>query len=559
MAILIVHTETGSERLKLKPGASRVGRLPDCDIHLNESTVSGSHAQILFQNNQFILEDIGSRNGTFINAEPINAQTILNDGDEIHFGHQLVVFQANDEIQATGPTAPVQDVEETIQADFLVSGSEDNAFIKGEVAAKGRYGMLDQQPEAKLKALVDISTALAGSFELEELLQKSLDALFDLFKHADRGCIVIKDQATGELIPKVYKHRREDLDETVRLSRTVVKKVMTEKAGVLSADASSDSQFDGAQSINDLRIRSMMCVPMLDINGEASGVISIDSQNPIGQFNEEDLDLLMAVAGQASLAYESTRLMASYVKKEKQDNELAIASEIQLALLPQEMPAFEGWEFFASYDSAQAVGGDYYDHFILPDGKVCLSFGDVAGKGVPGAIIMSRMSSCVQSTMRHVHTAAEAVHAINSHMCDSRVSGRFVTYILAIVDPTNGEVSLVNAGHMPPLIRRADGTLESFDDDDLVGPPIGVMDGYPYEAETQKLNAGDTVVIVTDGVDEALSVEGEFYTPERVNEFVKSHDVSPAELGRLLLEDVRRHAYGREQNDDITIMTFGPR
>lgn len=560
MAVLIVYSDQGERTVPLKEGASSVGRLPESDVSLPESTVSGRHAQILFRDGQYLLEDIGSRNGTFLNAEPISDSTPLNHGDEIHFGHQLVIFQAGApevNVRQTSPIPQTLNIPSTGAA--FLSGAEDASFIKSEVAAEGRYGVLHMQPEAKLKALLEISAALAGAIELDVLLHKILDALFDIFKHADRGCIVVRSEETGMLIPRAFKHRRESNDETVRLSQTVVNKVMADKAGVLSADASSDEQFDGAQSINDLRIRSMMCVPMIGLDGEPSGVISIDSQNPIGQFDEDDLDLLMAVAGQASLAYESTRLMSSYLRKQKQDNELAIASEIQLDLLPSEMPAYEGWEFFASYDAAQAVGGDYYDCIALPDGKICLSFGDVAGKGVPGAMIMSRMSSCVQSTMKHVHEAAEAVHAINDHMCDSRVSGRFVTYIMAIVDPATGRVDMVNAGHTPPMIRRASGVIDRADDDDLVGPPIGVMEGYPYEAETLQLNEGDVLVITTDGVDEAMSPSGEFYETERVIEFLKSHDESPAELGRMLLDDVRRHADGREQNDDITIMTCGRR
>jgi serine phosphatase RsbU (regulator of sigma subunit) len=235
---------------------------------------------------------------------------------------------------------------------------------------------------------------------------------------------------------------------------------------------------------------------------------------------------------------------------------LDIARSVQQALLPTDLPTAAGYEFYASYDSAQAVGGDYYDCFELPDGKICLSFGDVAGKGVPGALIMSRMSSCVQSTIRHVQEVVEAMNAINDHMCDSAVEGRFVTYILCIVDTQNHQVTLSNAGHMSPIIRRANGTVEQFDEE-LVGPPIGVMDGYPYEAETRNLEPGDMVVITTDGVDEAMNPDGELYGGDRLLDFVKQGPAKADELGRTLLADVRRHANGRPQNDDITIMTFG--
>jgi serine phosphatase RsbU (regulator of sigma subunit) len=438
----------------------------------------------------------------------------------------------------------------------IASGDEDRATIIGALEGAGR-NLLETQPDVKLRAVLDISASLAGTVELEKMLPRILDTLFSIFPYADRGCILLKEPGTGKMVPRAVKHRRADRDDTVRLSRTIVNKVLQEKHGILSADATSDSQFSASESISELRIRSMMCVPMLDLQGEPAGLISIDSQNPLGQFKQEDLELLAVVAGQAALAYETARLMQSYMEKQKQDNEMAIARDVQLALLPTELPKAEGYEFYASYDSAQAVGGDYYDAFVLGDDRICLSFGDVAGKGVPGALIMSRMSSVVQSTIRHVHEVGAAIDAINAHMCDSAVEGRFVTYVMVMIDLNTHEMTLANAGHMSPLLRKPDGTVEEIVEEDFCGPPIGVVDEYPYEVVKRVLNPGETVVIVTDGVDEALNPVGEFYGKPRVIEFIKKSSPKADELGKALLADVRRHAAGRSQNDDITIMTFG--
>ena len=300
----------------------------------------------------------------------------------------------------------------------------------------------------------------------------------------------------------------------------------------------------------------MMCVPLLRLDGEVLGVLSIDSQNPIGRFTRDDLDILMTVAGQAALAYENARLVQAYADKQKQDSELELARNVQRDLLPTELPRVEGYQFYASYDAAQAVGGDMYDCFELPDGKICLSFGDVAGKGVPGALIMSRMSSCVQSTVRHVHDVVQVTRAINDHMCDGKSAGRFVTYVLCMVDTRNHNVVLSNAGHPSPIIRRANGTVERFDQE-LAGPAIGLIEDYPYEAETRKLEPGDMVVITTDGVEEAMNPEGELYGNKRLLDLVRNGPAEAEELGKLLLADVRRHARGQPQSDDITIMTFG--
>ncbi|MFV1965003.1 MAG: SpoIIE family protein phosphatase, partial [Pirellulaceae bacterium] len=505
----------------------------------------------------------GSRNGTYVNQAPVESRVRLQHNDTLQFGDTHARFDdPGSAPRATAvPTssATVPNIQATLglgAGGVNIDEDADDANIMGQVATAGRFGVLDVNPEAKLKAVLEITNRLAGTVDLSSLLPRMLDSLFNIFKFADRGCILLKDEATGEMVPQAMKHRRSGDDSSVRLSRTVVNKVLTEKAGILSADVSADADLSAAQSIADLHIRSIMCVPLLGLDGEAVGVLSIDSQNPLGQFTRDDLEILMTVAGQAALSYENARLVEAYAAKQKQDGELDIAMTVQRSLLPVDFPQVEGYEFYASYDAAQAVGGDYYDCFELSDGNVCLSFGDVAGKGVPGALIMSRMSSCVQSTIRHVRDVGGAINAINDHMCDTAVEGRFVTYVLCIVDTKNHQVTLANAGHMSPIIRRANGTVERFDEE-LVGPPVGVVDGYPYDVETRPLEPGDLVLIVTDGVDEAMNPEGDLYGMERVLEFVKNGPAKADELGTSLLADVRKHANGRPQNDDITIMTFG--
>jgi len=535
-----------------------MGRHPDCQIQLDSNMVSRRHAHVLKEGDQYFVEDMGSGNGTFVNGKKIEGRVQLAHEDRLKVGPILFRFEADQGSQSK--PSPVTALKETgFDIGFSADEDEDDASatIMGAVSGGGGFGGLDVRPESKLKAMIEISRSLAGTVDLEKLLPQILTSLFHIFPAADRGCILLEEESSGEMVPRAYKHRRAGEDATVKLSRTIVRKVLEEKTGILSADAASDAQFDASESISNLSIRSMMCVPMLGLSEEPIGIINIDTQNPVQQFQEEDLDLLMSVAGQAALSYESARLMTSYMAKQKQDNEMNIARGVQQDLLPSDVPDVEGYDFFASYDSAQAVGGDYYDIFELPDEKIGLSFGDVAGKGVPGAMIMSRMSSCVQSTMRFVHECGPAVAAINDHMCDSAVEGRFVTYVLVILDTQNHRLSLVNAGHMSPMVLKPDGSLDEFPDESI-GMPIGVMEGYPYEVVERDLAPGEIVVLFTDGVDEAMDPAGELYTLDGMRDFIKANkDKNAAELGQALLADVRRHANGRPQNDDITIMTFG--
>jgi serine phosphatase RsbU (regulator of sigma subunit) len=536
---------------------------------------------VVCQDGRAYLEDMQSGNGTFVNGQRVDGRTELRHGDRIKLGPILLRFESD----APPPTRRPDDMTASLggsdhstmstphggltgefgdrsggrsgeEADDFQPDEEVGSTIVGSVETGGGFGLLDVQPEKKLRAVVELTKTLAGTVEPQQMLPMILGTLFEVFPHADRGSILLKDPHTGKIYPACQRHRRAGEDASVRLSRTVLNKVLAEKTGILSADAANDAQFQASESIANLSIHSIMCVPMLGLDHQVIGVINIDTQNPLQRFRREDLDLLQAIAGQSAVSFETARLYQSYLAKVKQDSELEIARHVQRALLPEKLPKVDGWQFFASYESAQAVGGDYYDAFMIDEDKVCLSFGDVAGKGVPGALIMSRIASCVQNTVPLIPDVERAFAAINNHMCRSMVEGRFVTYVLTIIDLKKCEMSLVNAGHMPPLIRRPDGSVDTFDED-TVGIPIGITTDYPYEVVRRKIEPGETVVIVTDGVDEAMNPDGELYTKARVFEFVRNASPRAAELGEALLADVRRHAAGRPQNDDITIMTFG--
>lgn len=536
----------------LKSDEFVLGRLPECDIQLQSNMVSRKHARVVRRGREYLLEDLGSGNGSFVNGKRITEPYALRHDDRIKLGPVLLRFESDD----ASPSELRRREELQGAFDLDVTAEDTGSTIMGSLGTTGGFGMLDVQPQAKLKAVLDISRALVGAHDVDKLLPKVLDSLFEIFPHADRGCILLKDPATGRMIPRAIKHRRGETDESVKISRTILQQVLEQKQAILSADAASDTRFRASESISALTIRSMMCVPLLNMAGEPMGVINIDTQNPLAQFKADDLELMVAVAGQAALGYESTRLLASHVEKQKQDAEMGIARNVQHALLPEHMPDVDGYEFFASYEAAQAVGGDYYDIMDLPDGRICLAFGDVAGKGVPASLVMSRLSSAVRNIVEYVSDAAEAVSRINNHMCAKAVEGRFVTFVLVMLDPRKHTMSVVNAGHMSPLIRHADGSIEELDQS-AVGVPLGVVEGFPFQSVECSIKAGDCIVIYTDGVSEAMNPDSELYTIERLQAFVAGGSARPSELGPAIREDVKQHAAGREQNDDITLMVFG--
>lgn len=319
MAMLVVLQDGKAVTHPIPEGETVLGRHPGCTIQLDSNTVSRRHAQVTKVDGNYFIEDLGSGNGTFVNGKQIEGKAHLVHDDRIKLGPILLKFQSEGSAlvsPAQRPSIPrPQAIAETNHDIDFVDEADDGATITGTLVGVGaggggQFGMLDVRPEVKLKAVIEITRSLAGVVDVTAICPRILDALFEIFSQADRGCILLKDEK-AKLVPRAMKHRRAGEDATVKLSRTILNKVLSDKTGILSADAANDAAFSASESISSLDIRSMMCVPLLSHEGEPMGAISIDTQNPISQFNEEDLDLLMAVAGQAALSYEGAQLLVS--------------------------------------------------------------------------------------------------------------------------------------------------------------------------------------------------------------------------------------------------------
>ncbi|MDA0833733.1 MAG: SpoIIE family protein phosphatase [Planctomycetota bacterium] len=566
MALLLLLQGGETIPFTLSESETVIGRHSDCQVMLNSNMVSRRHARVVVREGAYCIEDLGSGNGTYLNGQPVLEPTPLKHDDRVKVGPILFRFDSGNTNGENTPTGEYSesdlispeslDIKPTALGVRLSDTDVDSEQIMSSMSSTDTFSMLTVKPEVKLKAIVDITRALAGTTRIEALLPKILDTLFVIFPQADRGCILLRDPDSGQIIPHATKHRRDDEDETVKISRTILRKVLEEKRGILSADASNDSRFDASASISNLSIRSMMCVPMLNPYEEPMGAIHIDTQSAFHQFKQNDLDLLMAVASQAAASYYSAELLVSHMERQRLENEMNMARNVQAAILPKTFPTVGGYEFFANYEPALAVGGDYYDCIPLSADRMCLTFGDVAGKGVAASLVMSRISSFVRSTMEFVPHVEKAAMRINEHMCSSSVEGRFVTFVLSMMDCRKHKLSCVIAGHMSPMIRRRDGSIDTFDDEDI-GVPIGVIDDFPYTSVHTTLQPGETVVIFTDGVSEALNHNNELYGIERLRKLVANSSLSASQLGQAIREDVRLHAGSRPQNDDITLMVFG--
>jgi phosphoserine phosphatase RsbU/P len=532
----------------------------DCDYVIPNQAVSRVHAEIRLVGGQHVIEDLKSRNKTYVNNKLVDAPVPLNDQDRIKICDFLATYYADaaekaplpDHMRPTTPEEEAPDGPSTVQA---------------TISRMPQQQLLELQPADRLRALLEVATTLAQSLTIDDLLQKVADTLLTTFRQADRCFVITKDEVSGQLIPRVIKTRRPQADTSPRFSRTIVRNCLDSQQAYLSEDASSDSKLSLSQSITDFRILSVMCAPLV-AGDKAMGVIQLDSQDRSKKFNQEDLKLLMGVANQASAALELARLHESAVRQERVQRDLELGESVQRAFLPARLPEVAGYQFFAQYKSALTIGGDYYDFIPLPDGKLAVLLGDVAGKGVPAALLMAKLSAEARACLlMSGGDPVRGVAALNEVLVQLFLAGnmdRFVTFAAAVLDPNENVVTVLNAGHMPPLLYcPTSGTLVDAIDADLGGPPLGLVEGYEYPAAQVTLQPGDSLLLYTDGVTDATNVQNQAFGMKGVRDAVLDEGSigagppRPDVVGRQLLEAVRRHSAGRPQNDDIALVCFG--
>jgi serine phosphatase RsbU (regulator of sigma subunit) len=542
-----------------------IGRHPHCQIVLDNPAVSRHHAQILENHGTYFLEDLRSRNGTQLNGAPVQGRSELHDGDQIQLcDFRFEFLEISDAPVVTGASAKTQlgkgsprsRQQETIAVDMDAAAVESSSSIITSLDADSvRTVRLNVRPEVKLKAVLEISSALGSVLKMNQVLPQILESLFKIFPQADWGAILLRDPEHHRLTVRASKARRAGDDDNVPVSMTIVQHAMKQRQAVLSADAVRDERFDTSQSLLELQIRSVMCAPLLEPNGEAIGVIQVSTNSLAQPFTSEDLELLASVATQCAMAVTNASLHETLLKQRDVERELEFATQVQLGFLPHEPPHLPGYEFADYYEPAHRVGGDYFDYIRLPNGQVAVAVGDVAGKGVPAALLMARLNASARYHLLSATSAAEALQSLNAEIMTSGLGFRFITLCLAVLDNVRHELHLANAGHLPPLLRSGRGPVGPIGQKSS-GMPLGISATHSYQELVVPLDVNDTVLLYTDGVTEAMNPEHEIYGRDRLTEALTKGPLAVAELVPYIYDDVERFYQSRAQRDDVCIVAF---
>ncbi len=555
LAMAYLNAETGSafgRRYELDKPESIMGRHPECDVILEVGAVSRQHAKIVRQGEAHMLEDLKSRNGTFLNGKLISEPTELVDGDMIRICDLEFSFHADDSSALDGGRLAEGSSLGILMVDDPEESSQRAITGKLDLSSMGTQFMVS--PEVKLTALIEIMKNLGRAVALDDVLPKVLDSLFKVFIQADRGFLLLKD-AEGQLQPRWVKTRREDQQESVRISRTVLRQIMEHKQAMISLDASSDERFEMSQSVADFKIRSMIVAPLLNSYGDPIGAIQLDTLNQRNRFEEKDLEVLVAIANQAGIAIENAQLHEQVLTQKLLQQDLLYAKQVQEAFLPKVKPNNPAYSFYQFYHAANQIGGDYFDYIQLGPDRLAVVVADVVGHGVAAAMFMAKLSAETRFAFANQSDPALALALLNTRIMLLGLE-KMVTMLVIILDNNSRQATIVNAGHMPPILHRADGTLHEPSAQES-GLPLGVDCETVYEVASVQLASGDTMTLYTDGIFEAPNAEGEQFSINRIRQLVQNAAGKVEQTGKSIVEAVRKHVGECSQEDDMCLVVVG--
>jgi len=536
-------------------GVTTLGRSLSADVRMDDLTVSREHARIRRTGTgSYIIEDLGSGNGTFVNGNAIVSE-LLKDGDEITIGNNKFTFQgaykSPSTVAADKTMLEISGVEgETSVVNAIdASSTITEHALTPEVTIEHLYNM-----NRRLKTILEIFSSIGGNLDEEQILPKILDKLFDVYPETQRGFIILRDPDTGKLTPRAVKTLDSSAETKLELSETILQYVLEKKQAVWSRDALSDSRFEGSESILDFQMRSVMCAPLM-YEGEVLGFISLDTNRIAPSYDEDGLALLAGIANQASLAIASARMHGQLMRQERLEQDMRNASRIQHSFLPQAPPQVEGYEFVDWYDTAQEVGGDFYDFIPLPDDKMVIIIGDVSGKGIPAALMMAKMTGHARFYAAHGYSPSKIAEELNKTLAAGNTE-IFVTALVLHLDCRRNEMQMVNAGHPPPLLKKADGSVEQVKGE--TGFPFGVIDDVEFPEATYVLQPNERLCLFTDGISEAMNENKEPFGNERLEKVLRESPNSASEIVSNIQKAIERHTGSAIQSDDLTLVCFGP-
>ena len=540
---MISALEGAATRIELSKGPLSLGRSADNDLaYPDDPWLSRFHLSFEQAEGKWWVKDCASRNGTTLNKTPLRDPQRVKPGDLIYAGHLTI------EVRDRKPD--VQRPVISFVSEKTDHGTREATIVTSLDRVLGISAGLTPVPDAgfPLSSARVVSALLKAGQELAG--HRPLDALFDVILNlslsavdAKRGVILTLEEK-GDLVVRASK------GDGFTISTSVRDRVINGRTSIVISDAQTDQALRQQQSIVMSRVRSMMAVP-LQTGDRVIGLIYVDNGAVIRHFAREDLDLLTVMANVAAIRIEHARLAEIEQSEKLMELELAQASEIQQMLLPGAPPPFEGFDLAGLNLCCRTVGGDYFDFLPYQDGRLGLVVGDVSGKGMPAALLMSSLQARVQMLRETMPQPDRAVAILNRNIAERCPPGKFITFFFGLLN-SEGMFEYSNAGHNYPLILRANGNVEQLRGNGLV---MGLFPNVLYTLKTTRLEPGDLLALYSDGVTEAMNSRDEEFGEDGLASFLtENRNLGCEELVQGLVKHVRGWCGNSSFTDDFTVL-----
>lgn len=537
--ILSVRSPSGeAHERELPEGSLAIGRAADCEIRLPDDALSRRHARITRHGDEVVFEDLGSRNGSFLNGRPVRSPARMLPGDAARVGGVLLRLEWLSPVSLEGePGGSVPAASVVIDATRMPT--EETRRLFADMAEENRaLGLL---------------TRAGGLLITHGPLPETLDAVLDLCLagfDADRAAVALLSSESA--VPIVAAARTRSGATDLRVSRAVARAVVTERMAVAVTDVEGDPRVNASESVRLQGVRSLAVAPLWD-GSRVSGLLYVDRQQGRGAYSETDVRLLALLANVVAIRIENARLLDEALAKERLHEELAVARAIQQGLMPAGSPRMAGVDVHGTCRPCSEIGGDFFDFFPLPSGRLALVVADVCGKGVSGALVAAGVQAALRGGAHVDVPPSQRLLWLDEHVARAPAA-RYVTAAYVEVSPATGDVAFARAGHPPPLVLRSDGSVEAL----LTGgPPLGLAAGARLADGHARLMAGDRLVLATDGVLEASPPgrrEDAFGT-ERLARAAQSAATARGACGAVF-DALLEHVEGSPLRDDATVVVL---
>jgi serine phosphatase RsbU (regulator of sigma subunit) len=542
---ITVRDAFGNQReIEISRTPFTLGRQGDNDLVLLDTRISRHHARISKDSEGYVLEDAGSRHGTFVNGVQLTGPRKLKPGDQIGLGVS----------DAYGLTFGV-----------------DEAVLPGILEKFEKAAEQSSAPQLHhLGLLLQMAQMMLRAPALEEVLTTLLDSAIQL-TNAERGLLFLKEgEGELELCLARGKGGIHLSPEVSDFSRSVIKRVVAsgQEEVILEEEASGRATVE--TGIIRTGVRGIVAVPlqklyMADAAGETFigkkpellGLLYLDIRSQAAAVTGLDRQVLQTLAVEGSTVIENARLFRLARNQERIQHEMFLARNIQQGLLPRDLPQSDFFQVLSVTTPTEAVGGDYYDVLELPDGRYGFALADVSGKGLPAALMAASLQGAFGAVAAGDPHLGELFQRVNDYLCERTPLEMFATLLYGVLDRQGG-YEFVNAGHIPPLIVRAAGGVDRVDSSNF---PVGLFPRVEFSVNRAQVYPGDLIVTTSDGVTEARDPLGGLFGDARLLTLLEACSGQTAdEVARRILASIREFVGAAPQSDDITvtIVRFGP-